>query len=96
MTTWPPEITEAARAAADRAKAQWLAAHPEPEPRDVRCPRCKAQPDEPCRSPHARKVERSHAQRQDLMIRARHKRIVEAARVWDRAYDHYLRYGPRP
>jgi len=40
------------------------------EPRGYRCPTCKAEPGEPCRSPQARKVEYSHQTRQDVMIRA--------------------------
>ena len=44
------------------------------EPRGYRCPTCKAEPGEPCRSRQARKVEYSHLTRQDVMIRAYNRR----------------------
>ena len=47
----------------------------------VPCPRCKAQPGEPCRRPSGATIDSDHAPRMDLRIRAYNRAPVRGWRI---------------
>ncbi|MEU8158127.1 hypothetical protein AB0B94_31115 [Micromonospora sp. NPDC048986] len=73
---------------AEKAKAAYLDATPQPTEIDVSCPRCKAQVGQPCAWP--RRPARAgtfHAPRLDRVIAVVHARQVGAMRAFDAAWD---------
>lgn len=94
----------------DLARDAYLAEHPTPEPNWFRCPRCKAEPGQPCQG----RVRRDafHTQRQDMSINGHRLRSLDAANHADNRLnelegigqrlrtDHHLKYlqrvGARP
>ena len=87
MSTTPQAV---AMDAYQQAHDAYLADHPEPRKIDFACPRCKAEPGEPC-TWGIRRGREFHLARQDRWARAFNRRIFDANWAGDAAYTKALK-----